>query len=132
MARTYATKTVVAAFRHDTSRNLDPVLHSHSVLADTVQGIDAKWGTIANRRLLTSRMLLGTRRGGKVSPHRTDLTEPDKWFLGYTLEFDLAPEGPGPFLDLGRTTVGPAQLTQWNTTDPVRSLPRPSNRFRAA
>ncbi len=33
-------KTVVATFRHDTSRNLDPQLHTHSVIANMVQGAD--------------------------------------------------------------------------------------------
>ena len=131
VARTCEQETMVAAFRHGTSRNLDPVLYTHSEIANTVQDTDANWGTI---QTIASRPqgCCSALAGSKASTQRTELTGPDKSLLGYTLEFDLAQEGPGPFLRLGRTTVGPAQLTPWNTTDPVRSLPRPSNRFRAA
>ena len=41
-------KTVVATFRHDTSRNLDPQLHTHCVIANMVQGTDHRWRTMVN------------------------------------------------------------------------------------
>ena len=41
-------KTVVATFRHDTSRNLDPQLHTHCVIANMVQGPDNYWRTMVN------------------------------------------------------------------------------------
>ena len=41
-------KTVVATFRHDTSRNLDPQLHTHCVIANMVQGPDNCWRTMVN------------------------------------------------------------------------------------
>ena len=59
MVRTGGQKTVIATFRHDTSRNLDPALHSHAVLANMVQGADGRWRTMANERLYASKMLLG-------------------------------------------------------------------------
>ncbi len=59
MVRAGDQKTVVATFRHDTSRNLDPALHTHSVIANMVQGGDGKWRTMANERLYGSKMLLG-------------------------------------------------------------------------
>jgi len=59
MTRTGGQKTVVATFRHDTSRNLDPALHSHSVIANMVRGADGKWRSMANERLYESKMLLG-------------------------------------------------------------------------
>ena len=59
MVRIGGQKTVVAAFRHDTSRNLDPQLHTHAVLANMVRGEDGKWRTMANERLYASKMLLG-------------------------------------------------------------------------
>ena len=59
MVRAGGQKTVVATFRHDTSRNLDPQLHTHSVLANMVQGEDGKWRTMANEKLYDSKMLLG-------------------------------------------------------------------------
>ena len=54
MVRAGAQKTVIATFRHDTSRNLDPQLHTHSVLANMVQGEDGKWRTMANEKLYDS------------------------------------------------------------------------------
>ena len=59
MVRAGDQKTVVATFRHDTSRNLDPQLHTHSVLANMVQGEDGKWRTMANEKLYDSKMLIG-------------------------------------------------------------------------
>ena len=43
---------VAVTFRHDTSRNLDPQLHTHAVLANMVQGEDGKWRTMANEKPL--------------------------------------------------------------------------------
>ena len=45
MVRAGDQKMVVATFRHDTSRNLDPQLHTHAVIANMVQGEDGKWRT---------------------------------------------------------------------------------------
>ena len=59
MIRTGNQKIVAATFRHDTSRNLDPQLHTHAVLANMVQGEDGKWRTMANEKLYESKMLLG-------------------------------------------------------------------------
>ena len=59
MARTGGQKTVIATFRHDTSRNLDPALHTHAVIANMVQGGDGKWRSMANEKLYQSKMLLG-------------------------------------------------------------------------
>ena len=50
---------VAATFRHDTSRNLDPQLHTHAVIANMVQGEDGKWRTMANEKLYASKMLIG-------------------------------------------------------------------------
>ena len=38
MVRAGGQKIVAATFRHDTSRNLDPQLHTHAVLANMVRG----------------------------------------------------------------------------------------------
>ncbi len=59
MVRTGDQKTVVATFRHETSRNLDPALHTHSVIANMLRGGDGKWRTMANESLYASKMLLG-------------------------------------------------------------------------
>ena len=52
-------KTVAATFRHDTSRNLDPQLHTHAVLANMVRGGDGKWRTMANEALYRRQKLIG-------------------------------------------------------------------------
>ena len=59
MVRTGDQKTVIATFRHDTSRNLDPALHTHAVIANMVKGGDGKWRSMANEKLYESKMLLG-------------------------------------------------------------------------
>ena len=51
MGRVGGQKVVAATFRHDTSRNLDPQLHTHTVLANMVQGEDGKWRSMANEGL---------------------------------------------------------------------------------
>ena len=59
MVRAGDQTTVIATFRHDASRNLDPALHTHSVIANMVQGEDGRWRTMANERLYGSKMMLG-------------------------------------------------------------------------
>ncbi len=59
IVRAGAQKAVVATFRHDTSRALDPQLHTHSVLANMVQGEDGKWRTMANETLYERQKLFG-------------------------------------------------------------------------
>ena len=59
IVRTGDQKTVIATFRHDTSRNLDPALHTHAAIANMVRGGDGKWRSMANERLYQSKMLLG-------------------------------------------------------------------------
>ena len=59
MARVGNQKIVAATFRHDTSRNLDPQLHTHSVLANMVQGEDGKWRSMANEGIYANQKLIG-------------------------------------------------------------------------
>ena len=65
MVRSGDQKAVIATFRHEVSRNLDPQLHTHAVIANMVQGEDggtprsAKWRTMANEKLYASKMLIG-------------------------------------------------------------------------
>ena len=78
MVRTGNQKAVIATFRHDTSRNLDPALHTHSVIANMVRGEDGKWRTMANEGLYASKMLLG-------ALYRNELASELKG-LGYEVE----------------------------------------------
>ena len=59
MARVGNQKIVAATFRHDTSRNLDPQLHTHAVLANMVRGGDGKWRSMANEGLYAKQKLIG-------------------------------------------------------------------------
>ena len=59
MVRAGDQKTLVATFRHDTSRNLDPLLHTHAVIANMVKGTDGKWRTMSNEKLYSNKMLIG-------------------------------------------------------------------------
>ena len=59
MVRAKGQKIVAATFRHDTSRNLDPQLHTHAVLANMLLGADGKWRAMANERLYRSQKLIG-------------------------------------------------------------------------
>ena len=67
MVRTGDQKTVIATFRHDTSRNLDPALHTHAVIANMVHGGDGKWRSMANEKLYDSKMLLGALYRGELA-----------------------------------------------------------------
>ena len=78
MVRAGGQKMVAAAFRHDTSRNLDPQLHTHAVIANMVQGEDGKWRTMSNEKLYASKMLIG-------ALYRSELAQ-GLAKLGYRLE----------------------------------------------
>ena len=45
--------------RHDTSRNLDPQLHTHAVIANMVQGGDGKWRTMVDDGRFHGKMAIG-------------------------------------------------------------------------
>jgi len=78
MVRVRGQKAVISNFRHDTSRNLDPALHTHSVIANMLKGADGKWRTMANESLYASKMLLG-------ALYRSELAGELKK-LGYSIE----------------------------------------------
>ena len=59
MVRAGNQKLLAATFRHDTSRSLDPQLHTHAVIANMLQGQDGKWRGMANEKLYRSKMLIG-------------------------------------------------------------------------
>ena len=59
MIRAGDQKIVAGLFRHDTSRNLDPQLHTHAVLANMVRGEDGKWRTMSNEGLYEKQKLIG-------------------------------------------------------------------------
>ena len=78
MVRADGQKTVAACFRHDTSRNLDPQLHTHAVIANMVQGEDSKWRTMVDDGLFKGKMAIG-------AIYRAELAQGLKG-LGYGIE----------------------------------------------
>ena len=67
MVRAGGQEMVAATFRHDTSRNLDPQLHTHAVLANMLRGGDGKWRTMANEKLYASQKLIGAIYRGELA-----------------------------------------------------------------
>ena len=67
MVRTRGQEIVAAAFRHDASRNLDPQLHTHAVLANMVRGGDGRWRTMANEGLYERQKLVGMLYRGELA-----------------------------------------------------------------
>ena len=86
IVRTGDQKSVAATFRHDTSRNLDPLLHTHAVIANMVRGTDGKWRTMSNEKLYASKMLIGAHyraelaRGLENFGYRVEKTHADGRF----------------------------------------------------
>ena len=78
MVRAGGQKMVAACFRHNTSRNLDPQLHTHAVIANMVQGEDSKWRTMVDDGLFNGKMAIG-------AIYRAELAQGLKG-LGYGIE----------------------------------------------
>ncbi|MCY4600824.1 MAG: relaxase domain-containing protein, partial [Acidobacteria bacterium] len=78
MVRAGHQKMVAATFRHDTSRNLDPQLHTHCVIANMVQGEDGKWRTMVNDGLYREKMAIGAVYRAELAGGLKD--------LGYAIE----------------------------------------------
>lgn len=50
---------LIAQFHHDTSRELDPQLHTHNILLNLQQLHDGKWRSLDNEAIYRAKMLLG-------------------------------------------------------------------------
>ncbi len=78
MARVDGQKMVAATFRHDTSRNLDPQLHTHCVIANMALGGDGKWRTMVDDGLFRQQKAIG-------AIYRSELAQ-GLYGLGYGVE----------------------------------------------
>ena len=78
MVRAGGQRAVIATFTHQTSRNLDPQLHTHAVIANMVQDASGKWRTMANEKLYGAKMLIG-------ALYRSELAR-EVSALGYSVE----------------------------------------------
>jgi len=57
--RTPVDNLTVAVFRHETSRNQEPQLHSHAVVINAVQLSDGTWRALSNEAIVANKKLLG-------------------------------------------------------------------------
>jgi len=84
---------IVAKWHHDTSRELDPHLHTHCLVMNCTQGSDGKWRSISNKPFFQNKILLGQiyrnelalecrKLGYEIEPHPKELFE----IKGYTRE----------------------------------------------
>jgi conjugative relaxase-like TrwC/TraI family protein len=84
---------IVAKWHHDTSRELDPHLHTHCLVMNCTQGADGKWRSISNKPFYQNKILLGQiyrnelalecrKLGYEIEPHPKELFE----IKGYTRE----------------------------------------------
>ncbi|MBA6397675.1 MobF family relaxase [Colwellia sp. BRX10-4] len=72
---------ITAVFPHSTSRDLDPHLHSHSVLCNVAQRSDGTWGTIDSRQIMLWQKAAGMVYKGSLAASMRELgfeTELDK------------------------------------------------------
>ena len=53
-------KMIAALFKHDISRNEDPQLHTHCVVANAVLGNDGKYRSLHSPELFRNKMLIGS------------------------------------------------------------------------
>ncbi|MBI4242510.1 MAG: conjugative relaxase, partial [Planctomycetes bacterium] len=73
------TQSLVAAlFQHDTSRNLDPQLHTHCVVMNATQMENGPWRSLSNEQIYDTKMALGALYRAQLA---YELTR-----LGYSLE----------------------------------------------
>ena len=87
---------VAGTFRHLASRNLDPQLHTHSVVANMTRGPDGSWRSLDTGRLHSRRLLIGAHYRNELAKRLLD--------LGYELE---------------ATMIGPVQgfeIAGWSKT----------------
>ncbi|AJY38074.1 relaxase domain-containing protein (plasmid) [Burkholderia humptydooensis] len=78
----YTGNMIVAMFRHNTSRDLDPQTHTHAVLINATQREDGQWRSIDNREIYQIQKLAGAiynaELAGGLQQIGYRLTNPDK------------------------------------------------------
>jgi conjugative relaxase-like TrwC/TraI family protein len=69
---------IIARFNHDTSRELDPQLHTHAVVINATQRVDGEWRALSSKEIFRAKML-----GGAI--YRAELARSLER-LGYEIE----------------------------------------------
>ena len=78
---------VAGTFRHLASRNLDPQLHTHSVVANMTRGPDGSWRSLDTGGLHARRLLIGAHYRNELARRLLD--------LGYELQETMIGQVPG-------------------------------------
>ncbi len=78
---------VAGTFRHLASRNLDPQLHTHCVIANMTRGPDGSWRSLDTGQLHARRLLIGAHYRSELARRLLD--------LGYALEETMIGPVPG-------------------------------------
>ncbi|OUS06341.1 hypothetical protein A9Q96_10075 [Rhodobacterales bacterium 52_120_T64] len=81
-------KIIAGMFRHDTSRALDPQLHTHVVIANMIKGDDGQYTALHNDQIYRNKMI-----GGEV--YRSELAKELK-----TLGFEVERVGKHRFVEI--------------------------------
>lgn len=87
---------VAAVFQHDSSRELDPQLHSHCVVMNATQLPDGAWRSLSNEEIVANQILLG------------EIYQNELAYQLRQLGYDIDPQGKGQFElhDYSQTLLG--------------------------
>lgn len=75
-----------ALWLHDTSRNLDPQLHTHAVLLNQTQCSDGKWRTVDNSQIFQHQLLVGAIYHNALAHELHQLGYQTQWNPDHTFE----------------------------------------------
>jgi len=89
---------IAAKFEHDTSRELDPTLHTHCVIANLTQREDGEWVSISNELLYENKMSNGLY-------YRSELALLLKQELGIDIEITNTKQGLFEIKDIDKTLI---------------------------
>ena len=82
---------VAGTFRHLASRNLDPQLHTHSVVANMTRGPDGSWRSLDTGSLHSRRLLIGAHYRNELARRLMDLGyELQETMIGPVQGFEIA------------------------------------------
>ena len=83
--RVQTSNIIAAKFRHETSREQDPQIHTHCVVMNATQLPDGRWQSMANEEVMNNKKLLGEIYQNELAVEMRQ--------LGY----EIAPQGNGLF-----------------------------------
>lgn len=66
-------KIVAAKFRHETSREKDPQLHTHAIVMNLTQREDGQWRSLKNDKIIKSTVLLGSIYNNELAKNLQEL-----------------------------------------------------------